>query len=103
MTYTLRSLLRPVLGLACAALLLPGGLPGRALAGGSHAPIVLAQDDPDNQQDPSSAAALLVRVDRLENKLRSLTGQIEQLQFRTSGSKTPCARCSRTSTSASRT
>ncbi len=90
---SLRSLLaayRPALfGLACAASLVPG-LTGPAMAAGGgtpttktptvQAPIVLAQDDPD-QQDPSSAAALLVRVDRLENKLRSLTGQIEQLQF----------------------
>jgi tol-pal system protein YbgF len=60
---------------------MPGGLPGRALAGSDRAPIVLAQDDPDAQPDASSTAALLVRVDRLENKLRSLTGQIEQLQF----------------------
>jgi tol-pal system protein YbgF len=43
-------------------------------------PIVLAQDDPDAAPDPSSAAALLVRVDRLENKIRTLTGDIEQLQ-----------------------
>ena len=43
-------------------------------------PVLLAQDDPDAAPDPASAAALLVRVDRLENKLRTLTGQIEQLQ-----------------------
>jgi tol-pal system protein YbgF len=83
MNYRSRSLLLPVLGLACAALLHPGGGPAPALAGQSaaKAPIVLAQDDPDAQQDPSSAAALLVRVDRLENKLRTMTGQIEELQF----------------------
>ncbi|MGI3902837.1 MAG: tol-pal system protein YbgF [Janthinobacterium lividum] len=83
MTHRPRFLLFPVLGLAFAALLHPGGGPAPALAGQvrSDAPIVLAQDDPDAQQDPSSAAALLVRVDRLENKLRSMTGQIEQLQF----------------------
>ncbi len=82
MTYRSRFLLLPVLGLACAALLHPGGGSAPALAGQSRsASIVLAQDDPDAQQDPSSAAALLVRVDRLENKLRSMTGQIEQLQF----------------------
>ena len=86
MTPMFRSLLAPAVGLACAALLMPGGLPGRALAGSGRAPIVLAQavlaqDDPDAQQDASSTAALLVRVDRMENKLRSLTGQIEQLQF----------------------
>ena len=81
MTPMFRSLLAPAVGLACAALLMPGGLPSRALAGSDRAPIVLAQDDPDAQQDASSTAALLVRVDRLENKLRSLTGQIEQLQF----------------------
>lgn len=56
----------------------PGGLVGRAVAG--NRPMV-AQNDPDQQDDPASAAALLVRVDRLENRLRSLTGQIEQLQF----------------------
>ena len=43
--------------------------------------LVLAQNDPDQPDDPGSASALLVRVDRLENKLRSMTGQIEQLQF----------------------
>ena len=81
MTPMFRTLLAPAVGLACAALLMPGGLPGRALAGSDRAPIVLAQDDPDAQPDASSTAALLVRVDRLENKLRTLTGQIEQLQF----------------------
>ncbi len=74
MRYSLRSLLVPVLG---AALIATAAVP--ALAGG--APIVLAQDDPDPAPDAPSAAALLVRVDRLENKLRTLTGQIEQLQF----------------------
>ena len=44
-------------------------------------PVMLAQNDPDQPDDPSSASALLVRVDRLENKIRSMTGQIEQLQF----------------------
>ncbi len=82
MRFSARTLLTPAVGLACAALMIPGALPGRAAAGERPAapPIVLAQDDPDAAPDPSSAAALLVRVDRLENKLRTLTGQIEQLQ-----------------------
>ncbi|RYC33089.1 tol-pal system protein YbgF [Lichenibacterium minor] len=82
MKFSVRSLLTPAVGLACAALMVSGAGPGRAAAGERLAapPIVLAQDDPDAAPDPSSAAALLVRVDRLENKLRSLTGQIEQLQ-----------------------
>ncbi len=82
MRFSVRSLLTPAVGLACAALMIPGALPGRASAGERlvSPPVLLAQDDPDAAPDPSSAAALLVRVDRLENKLRSLTGQIEQLQ-----------------------
>lgn len=82
MRFSVRSLLTPAMGLACAALMIPGCLPGRAVAGERFAapPIVLAQDDPDAAPDPSSAAALLVRVDRLENKIRTLTGDIEQLQ-----------------------
>ncbi len=59
----------------------PAACPAPPWRAATGPPIVLAQDDPDAQQDPSSAAALLVRVDRLENKLRSMTGQIEQLQF----------------------
>jgi tol-pal system protein YbgF len=36
----------------------------------------------DNQAAPASDADLVVRLDRLENQLRQLTGVIEQLQFR---------------------
>ena len=36
---------------------------------------------PISPTTPAVPSALLVRVDRLENKLRSMTGQIEQLQF----------------------
>lgn len=48
------------------------------------APMVLAQADPDVVQDDGQggdAAAFLVRITRLEDRLRSLTGQVEQLQF----------------------
>ncbi len=45
------------------------------------APVMLAQNDPDVPEDAQSAAALLVRVDRLENRIRTMTGQIEQLQY----------------------
>ncbi len=78
----MRISLRPWPGLALALLIAvvvnPGGSVGRAVAGSG---ITVAQNDPDQQDDPASAAALLVRVDRLENRVRSLTGQIEQLQF----------------------
>ncbi len=48
------------------------------------APFVLAQNDPDALPDDGQAgdaAGLLVRITRLEDRLRSLTGQVEQLQF----------------------
>ena len=40
--------------------------------------------NPDQMQDApqGSASELAVRLDRLENRLREMTGQIEQLQFR---------------------
>ena len=42
-----------------------------------------ARDNPvDNQAAPASDADLVVRLDRLENQLRQLTGAVEQLQFR---------------------
>lgn len=79
----MRISLRPwpglILALTFAMAIDPGGLVGRAVAGSR--PMMVAQNDPDQQDDPASAAALLVRVDRLENRLRSVTGQIEQLQF----------------------
>ena len=44
--------------------------------------IVLAQSDPDAPvEDSQGAAGLLVRITRLEDQLRQMTGQIEQLQF----------------------
>lgn len=60
-----------------------GCLPAQAASKGS---IVLAQMSDDNQdaaqpEDASSAAAMTVRIDRMEGTIRSLTGQIEQLQF----------------------
>ena len=51
---------------------------------GSFAVAQMADDDPNAPapvDDPGSAAALTVRIDRLESTVRSLTGQIEQLQF----------------------
>ncbi len=47
-------------------------------------PVVMAQADPDAPPEDSQAggtAALLVRIERLEDRLRGLTGQVEQLQF----------------------
>ncbi|HEX4767166.1 MAG TPA: tol-pal system protein YbgF [Lichenihabitans sp.] len=47
-------------------------------------PLILAQDDPDAQppvDDAQSNAGLLVRISRLEDRLRTMTGQIEELQF----------------------
>ncbi len=58
-----------------------------AVAGGPQygpPPLVLAQDDPNAQpsvDDAQSNAALLIRVSRLEDRLRTMTGQIEELQF----------------------
>ena len=43
----------------------PGSIPGQ---------------DPDQPDDATDAAAVMVRVGRLENQIRTLTGQIEQLQ-----------------------
>lgn len=67
------------------ALLWPSLVPAGAASAVSSAPVVLAQfndDDSNGGADPqSTTAALSVRVDRLENTIRSLTGQIEQLQF----------------------
>ena len=79
MRFSLRHSPGPALALAL-ALLVPLGT---SVTLGASAPIVLAQDDPDQPpaEDPASASALLVRVDRLENKLRTLTGQIQELQF----------------------
>jgi tol-pal system protein YbgF len=37
----------------------------------------------DSYQGGGDSAALLVRIDRLEKEVRSLTGQIEQMQFQT--------------------
>lgn len=61
-----------------------GGVPAQAAAPGP--PAIVAQMSDDNQdpaqaEDASSAAALTVRIDRMEGTIRSLTGQIEQLQF----------------------
>ena len=78
MRISLRTSPVPALALAM-ALLLPLGT---AATLGAPAPIVVAQDEPDQPpEDPASASALLVRIDRLENKLRTLTGQIQELQF----------------------
>ena len=45
-------------------------------------PQILAQDDQGAPADDTqSASALLIRITRLEDQLRSMTGQIEQLQF----------------------
>lgn len=45
-------------------------------------PLVVAQADQDvPADDTQSASALLIRITRLEDQLRSMTGQIEQLQF----------------------
>lgn len=43
----------------------------------------VAQQDPDGQpvEETGEASAMVVRLGRLENQIRSLTGQIEQLQF----------------------
>lgn len=75
----------------CAALALGAGVAGVAVApahaqssGGNlfgdlfKPPGTVQQSDTRNE----AQAELTVRVDRLENQLRQLTGQIEQLQFR---------------------
>jgi tol-pal system protein YbgF len=66
---------------ALAALL--GSAPPAAYAGG---PVQLAQNQPGDAPDDGGdgggdASAMLLRVGRLETQIRSLTGQIEQLQF----------------------
>lgn len=72
---------------ALAACLACFGLSGAARFAEAASPVVVAQMSDDDTvggppvDDPNSAAALTVRVDRLENTIRSLTGQIEQLQF----------------------
>ena len=80
MTNHRRSRAGLALAVGFALLTVQGAGSGLAVAAPRN-PIVLAQNDPDQPDDPSSASALLVRVDRLENKIRSMTGQIEQLQF----------------------
>ncbi len=80
MTNHRRSMAGLVLAVGSALLAMQGAGSGMAVAAPRDA-IVLAQNDPDQPDDPGSASALLVRVDRLENKIRSMTGQIEQLQF----------------------
>lgn len=52
--------------LAHAQLYPPGGVPGGGYQQGGG---------------PADAASLLVRIDRLERELRSMTGQMEQMQF----------------------
>ena len=80
MTNHRRSMAGLATAVGLAILTVQGAAAGVAVAT-SRDPMVLAQNDPDQPDDPSSASALLVRVDRLENKIRSMTGQIEQLQF----------------------
>ena len=46
------------------------------------APAPRGRGEPVAQADPGDAAELTVRLDRLENALRQLTGTIEQLQYR---------------------
>ncbi len=77
---------RRSLCLLLAAALAVVGLTGSAVAAGrtavTAAPLLLAQADPDAAPDDSQgASALLVRITRLEDQIRSMTGQIEQLQF----------------------
>ncbi|MBE7220523.1 MAG: hypothetical protein INR64_18800, partial [Caulobacteraceae bacterium] len=79
----MRSPLFPILAaMGWGAVLATGAV---AASGRMEAPLVLAQMDDDQQQapDPSQAgiAAMTVRVDRMENTIRQLTGQIEELQF----------------------
>ena len=40
-----------------------------------------ADIDDDSPQRGPDTGALVIRIERLENQIRSLTGQIEQLQF----------------------
>ncbi len=80
MSHHRRSMAGLSLAVGFALLIVQGAGSGMAVAAPQDA-VRLAQNDPDQPDDPGSAAALLVRVDRLENKIRSMTGQIEQLQF----------------------
>ncbi|MDX7953956.1 YbgF trimerization domain-containing protein, partial [Lichenihabitans sp. Uapishka_5] len=84
----MRSPLSPILGAISWGVVLTTG----AFAGDVRphtAPLILAQADDDqpsaDQQAPQSqgagVAAMTVRVDRMENTIRQLTGQIEELQF----------------------
>lgn len=78
--------MRPSMIHAVSILLLAGALGpglGRAHAASAPPPVVMAQMSEDDQggADPGNAAALSVRIDRMEGTIRSLTGQIEQLQF----------------------
>lgn len=71
---------------AGAAALLLVATPVVWAADASHrAPVMLAQQDPDAPADDGQGsgdpAALLIRITRLEDQLRALTGQVEQLQF----------------------
>ena len=56
---------------AVAPFLLAQRLPPADIPGIEDGPVIVAQD----------SSALLLRVDRLESQLRSMTGQIEQMQF----------------------
>jgi len=58
--------------------------PLRAQSGGNLFDNIFKPPAPVQQADPVADAQseLVVRVERLENQLRQLTGQIEQLQFR---------------------
>ena len=81
----MRSPLLPILGVLCwGAVLATGARAGETRQ--QAAPLVMAQMDDDQQNDPQpqqqgAVAAMTVRVDRLENTIRQLTGQIEELQF----------------------
>src|SRR5688500_17674258 len=76
MTATIRLYRFAALG---AALLLCGGT-SQAQESPSHR--MFGREAPPQRQAQASAPDLIVRMDRLENQLRQLTGMIEQLQFR---------------------
>lgn len=72
------------IGVGAAVIATGLGLPAPvAVAGGR--PVNLAQADDDQPaspaEDPGSAAAQTVRMDRLESTVRALTGKVEQLEF----------------------
>ncbi|MGI8527107.1 MAG: tol-pal system protein YbgF [Pseudolabrys sp.] len=60
----------------------PAGAEDRGSSGGILDNLFSRGEPQNNKAEPSDDSEITTRLDRLENQLRQMTGQIEQLQFR---------------------